>query len=133
MIPVIRILLASIRLNQEEYAESLEQIEIAIDQLDSTGATIATVSKEEKGHAFAIRGMLRLHNGELDGAADDFLRAKESDPTHSWAHYGAAVGDEARQQHEAASTGYERALELATTDEHRAACLFRDRSRRSLP
>ncbi len=110
--PAYRILLASIRLNQEDHEEALKQIEIAISQAGNSP------------HAHAIRGMIRLHNEDIDGAAEDFRVAKQSDPNHLWACYGAAECDDAKHQHESALAGYQQAIGLATTDEHRAACLL---------
>ncbi len=99
-------------MNQEDYDESLKHIEIALQQGDLPP------------HAYAIRGMIRLQNEDFAGATEDFRIAKESDATHLWACYGAAACDDAMLQHDAALAGYQQALRLATTDEHRAACLL---------
>ena len=110
--PTFRTLLASIRLNQYDDEAALEQIEQVIGKAESSA------------HAHAIRGMIRLHRDEFEGAASDFHVATEKNPSHLWARYGAAACLEANEQLEAAMEGFREAMALATTDEHRAACLI---------
>ncbi len=110
--PIFRTLLASIRLNQQDDDASLEQIESVMGE------------GEASAHAHAVRGMIRLHRDDIDAAASDFRIASERNPLHLWARYGAAACLEAKEEFEPAIEGFRQAMTLATTNEHRAACLI---------
>ncbi|MFK8110816.1 MAG: protein kinase [Rubripirellula sp.] len=109
---MFRTLLASILLNQQKYDEALEQVEEALKQ------------SAAPAHAFAIRGMIHLQQENFEEAAKHFRDAIDADPDHVWAAYGAASCDDAKGLHALALRGFQRALELSMTDEHRAACLL---------
>lgn len=105
-------LLATIRLNQERYGDALKHVEESLE------------SEDALPHASAIRGMIHLREGEIKGAAADFAKAQQIEPNHIWAAYGAASCLDAAKNYSDAVPAYQRAFELSTTDEHRAACLL---------
>ncbi len=105
-------LLASIKLNQNRVAEAIEAVELALNAPDPPA------------HAYAVRGMALLRDGQHERAADDFRTAKQLDPEHEWAAYGLAACDEALERFEDALAGFRLGQSLAKTDEHRAACLL---------
>ena len=108
----LQTLLASIYLNQQKHNDATEKIKAALTDSDASA------------HAYAVRGMLRLDREEFTGAIDDFTTAGEKAPTHLWAIYGLAVCQDAQGNHSASLDGFQRAFELSTNDEHRAACLL---------
>ncbi len=104
-----RATLASIRLNQSRHDESLEEVNLAID-LPNPSA-----------HAYATRGMLRVLNDDVTGAAADFRESLARDPQHLWAAFGLARCDEAQGHFTSALSRLEASSALAITDEHRSA------------
>ena len=102
-------LLATIRLNQNRFDESLAAAEAAIKQPDAPA------------HAWAVRGMILMQQKKFDLAARDFERVIESEPNHEWAVFGLAKCDEESGQFDTALAGYRRAELAAQVDEHRAA------------
>lgn len=113
-----QVLLASIRLNQQSLDQSLEQIDLVLEQPDSVGRDAI------RAHAYAIRGMIRLQSEQIDDAAADFEVAIGLDAKHIWALYGAAACADQNRQYGSALEGYQNALQEAITDEHRTACLL---------
>ncbi|MDA8744070.1 protein kinase [Rubripirellula amarantea] len=103
------VLLASIRLNQNRAEQAGESVAKAFE--------FETVPS----HAYAIRGMLRMRTKQYAEAREDFEKALDSDPTHSWAAIGVAASGEQLGHSDEARKSYQSALKLLRTSEHQAA------------
>jgi serine/threonine protein kinase/tetratricopeptide (TPR) repeat protein len=112
MDPRYHIVLASIKLNQNQIDDALESVERAL--------ATATPAAD----AYAVRGMVRLQRQEHQQAVEDFQRAIRLDADQAWASFGLAACHEALQQYDEALLAYQRAESIARTDEHRAGCLL---------
>ena len=112
------VVLASIRLNQQDIEDASTQIESAL------AGSISDVRADIHAHAYAIRGMLFLEAEEFDRAVADFGDAINLNPDHIWALYGTAVCNEQSKEYSLALDGYKRALLQSLSDEHRIACLL---------
>ncbi len=69
----IQLELALTRLRLEKYESALEAVEAAID------------ADSRLSGSFAVRGRLRAHSGDLDGAVDDLRRASRDGGSPVWA------------------------------------------------
>ena len=108
----LRTLLASIYLNQQKHESATELVQVSL------------ADPEVSAHAYAIRGMLRLGSEDDAGAEEDFHEAIQRDPSHIWAVYGLATLQDRGGQYASALDLYRQATDLASHDEHIAACLL---------
>jgi serine/threonine protein kinase/Flp pilus assembly protein TadD len=110
--PQLRTLLASIYLNQQEHESAMELMQNPLSDPNTSA------------HGHAIRGMLRLDSEDSIGAEDHFRKAIEKNPNHIWAVYGLATLEDRNGDYTSSLDLFRQATDLATNEEHRAACLL---------